>query len=141
NLIAEGFPENLEPVINMTFVSGAGQDCLENLECQLYYTKISFNNGINSFAWSPNSQEIAFAAQIDCASSDIYLYNIKNQLTQRVTNEIENIGFQLEWSPNGKKILYTTNLPSYSDVPEYLKIADITNIFLQNPEVIDGGFH
>lgn len=140
-LIAPGFPENLKPVIDNTYFPESEMGCLTKLECQIYYDEYAFSQGIYSFAWSPNSKEVAFAAQIDGPSSDIYIYNLESQSIRRLTNEIEHIGATLEWAPDGKKILYSNAIAAYSDLPEYIRIADPNNTSPQNSPIIDGGLH
>ncbi|MFN8380447.1 MAG: hypothetical protein U0V02_00820 [Anaerolineales bacterium] len=140
-LLAPGFPENLQPVIDSKLFPESEMDCLTRLECQIYYDKYTLFHGIYTFAWSPNSKEIAFTAQIDGPSSDIYIYNLENQSIRRVTNEIEHIGATLEWSPDGKKILYSSAITTYSDLPEYIRTADPNNMSPQNSPIIDGGIN
>jgi len=79
NLIAPNFPENLEPVVE-TMVLGDPPiydvNCFENMQCRRSLVQREFVSSIYSFDWAPDSQSIAFTAQIDGPSSDIYIYNL-----------------------------------------------------------------
>ena len=108
NLIAPNFPENLEPIVE-TMVLGDPPnyytDCFEDIDCRRSLVKREFVGSIYSFDWAPNSQSIAFTAQIDGPSSDIYIYSLADKTLQRLTNEIQNI-YWMDWAPSGKRILY-----------------------------------
>jgi len=76
NLIVVDFPQNLEPVTETTLVSEFDSECFNDITCKLNLVKSAFLSGIQSFAWAPNSQELAFAAQIDGQSSDFFIYSL-----------------------------------------------------------------
>jgi len=140
NLIASGYPENLEPLTELISFSEYDTDCANSLECKLRVIESGFRTGIYQFDWSPGSQEIAFAAQIDGPSSDLYIYNnVEENSIRRLTNEPENIGLMIDWAPNGEKILYssTESNMNYSFYP--LHIADTNLKSPQNPKIIDRG--
>lgn len=110
HLIASNFPENLEPVTETVQVLESDTDCFNNMSCKIELVESAFKSSIESFAWSPNSQEIVFAAQIDGPSSDIYIYKLADSSIRRLTNDLENI-YSIEWNPSGEKILYLNSLP------------------------------
>ena len=139
NLIAPGFPTNLEPVTKTIWFTEYDTDCSNNPTCRLHTVEISFREGIWRFDWSPDSQNIAFAAQIDGPSSDVYIYSIENRAIKRLTNELENIGLMISWAPNGEKILYTSSEPGTSYSYSYLHIADPKVNSIQNPKSVEGG--
>lgn len=82
------------------------------LEYQLTSSQMSFILGIKSLAWSPDGRFLAFAAQIGGPSSDLYLYDLEEDTMHRLSDEIYNI-FKVEWSPEGKWILYEDTIPSH----------------------------
>jgi hypothetical protein len=108
NLLAPGFPANVGPIIE-TMVLGDpphyDEDCFENIECRRILVQRELTNSLLIFDWSADSQSIAFTAQINGPSSDIYLYNIQAKTIRQLTNELQNI-YWLDWAPNGTKILY-----------------------------------
>jgi len=57
-----------------------------------------------SIAWSPDSQHLAFAGQMNGYSSDLYLYNIADGTIQQLSSGPEEVQW-IEWSPDGKWIL------------------------------------
>jgi hypothetical protein len=88
--------------------------------------------------WSPDSKHLAFAAQIDGHSSDIYVYDIENSTIRRATKDIENV-LRLEWSPKGDKILYENSIPGQIYIGASLHIADPYNPNAQDPSAIYAG--
>jgi Tol biopolymer transport system component len=108
NLLAQDFPANLEPIVE-TMVLGDppnyDSDCFQSMECRRSLVERELINSLFVFDWSPDSQSIAFTAQIDEPSSDIYVYSIQDKTIYQLTNEPQNI-YWLDWAPNGKRILY-----------------------------------
>ena len=108
NLLASDFPANLEPVIETMALGDPpiyDADCFQDIECRRSLVQNELTSSLFSFAWSPDSQSIAFIAQIDGASSDIYIYQRQDKTIRQLTNEPQNI-YWLDWAPNGQKILY-----------------------------------
>ena len=99
-LIAPGFPENLERV--KTSNPAEFEGCTEET-CRIHTLELAFREGIGSLAWSPNSQLLAFAAQID-----------------------ETI-YRLSWRPDSLGIFLLTSRYVY-----YLSIPDGTPVRLQD---------
>ena len=81
---------------------------------------------------------MAFAAQIDGPSSDIYIFDTESNSTRRLTDELENI-WSIDWSPNGEKILYESSILGDTYLSRYIHIADPNIKSLQHPKTIDGG--
>lgn len=113
NLLAPDFPANLEPIVE-TMVLGDPPiyhiDCFEDMECRRSLVERELTHSLFSLAWSPDSQFVAFTAQIDGASSDIYIYNIQDKTIRQLTNESLNI-YSMDWAPNGQRILYEISSP------------------------------
>jgi hypothetical protein len=59
----------------------------------------------DSFAWSPDSQNLAFIAARDGASADVYLCNLNTRSVTRLSYE-ESHANSLHWSPNGEYLQY-----------------------------------
>ena len=108
NLIAPRFPENMEPVTKVLRF-----DNCSNTECKTSLFRIGLIEGIKSLEWSPDSKLLAFSAQIDSFSSDIYVFSVGDKTVARITNEPENI-YRIFWSPSGEKILYDASIEGSS---------------------------
>jgi len=121
SLIAPNFPQNLEPAIKKLKFTG----CINNEDCKLHLFMFGLIEGL-ILAWSPDGKQLAFAAQIDGPSSDIYVFSIENKTILRLTNELENI-YSIDWSPNGKKIIYEASIEGIGFFPSTLwYLADFT---------------
>ena len=131
NLIAPGFPENLEPGTESMLFS-EGDECSQSMECRMTLLQRSFINGIYSFDWDPNGQSIAFAAQIDGPSSDLNIYDLENKVVYRITNDLPNIG-KIDWAPNGNKIMYANSVPGSLYAGRTIHLADPKNRNIQTP--------
>lgn len=134
-LIASGFPQNLEPLTRLLKFTDYDKDCALSIECKLNAVRLSFIDGIGTIKWHPNGKELVFAAQIEGYSSDIYIYNVESKTLYRLTKEEENI-HQINLSPDGKRILYTTSLRGgglYANIN--IRVAASESITVQNPPV------
>lgn len=139
NIIAPGFPENLEPVTETIYFTEYDTDCPNDPRCRLGIVQSAFQQGMwHSIDWSPDSKSLAFAAQIDGASSDIYIFSVENQSIRRLTNELENI-WEIDWSPIPEKILYKTSVPGTIYLSQSLYVVDVRIGSAQNPDAIDRG--
>lgn len=88
--------------------------------------------------WSPDSQSLAFAAQIDGPSSDVYIFNIEDKSIRRLVNDLENDWF-IDWSPTGEKILFQNSWAATDYSPIYFYVADPNIKSIQSPNAIFGG--
>ena len=134
-LISPGFPENLRSV--KVADPRLLIDC-ENESCHLDILKRTFTYTIKSLSWSPDSKYLAFSAQIDGPSSDVYIYSTIDNSIRQIVDDLENVGW-IEWSPNGSKILYTDLRPGAIYSETYIYIANPKDNNIQSPESIDGG--
>lgn len=112
NVISRDFPKNIGPLIeSMSQYDPAlyGKDCADT-KCRTARVKDELLSTAGLSRWSPDSQFLAFTAQIDGPSTDIYLYSMQDKTIRRLTDELQNVGW-LEWSPDGKRILYSSDIP------------------------------
>lgn len=141
NLISPGFPENLIPVTETMYFTEYDTKCANDLNCQLSQVQSAFTQSIVNGAaldWSPDSKFVAFAAQIDGPSSDIYIFSTEDYSIRRLTDDLENI-WSIDWSPDGRKILYENSIPGVIYLSRTIHIADPTIKSFQHPKAIDGG--
>lgn len=137
NLLASNFPENLEPIIDAMVLGDPpvyDSNCFESPDCRKSLVQRELVNSIYSFSWSPDSQFIAFTAQIDEPSSDIYIYSVEDATIRQLTHESENI-YWMDWAPNGKKILFEiSSTPGGGYEGRTLHITDLEGktIFVDN---------
>lgn len=60
----------------------------------------------DSFAWSPDGGQLAFAGMLEGPTSDLYVYDASTGRITRLTDESAQASRPL-WSPDGRVILYT----------------------------------
>ena len=117
-------PERYKPIDNMDWVRGS--------------VETDFKWTIYSVAWSPDSHYLAFGAQIDGNSSDVYLYDMKLETIQRVNDDIQNVS-RIEWSPDGNYIIFQNSIPSYVSTGSSLHIVMHGNETVKDPKSFQAG--
>jgi len=92
--------------------------------------------GIYASAWSPDGDTLAFSAQIDGLSSDVYLYDLETGLIQRAEDSLQNIT-KMRWSADGKKIIFEDSEPGfgYMGSPE-LYVIKYQKETVKDPELL-----
>ena len=134
-LITPGFPQNLAPV--KTSDAAELEGCTED-GCRMDLLELAVREGIRSVAWSPDSQSLAFAAQIDGPSSDVYIFDIEDRSIRRLVDDLENV-LQIDWAPDGERILYQNSTAGLTYLTAYIYVADPDQESPQSPAVIDSG--
>jgi hypothetical protein len=111
SLIQENYPDVLRALAEMMFKEHSNDDlnCLD-ADCWMLPVRNAFLAGIDEIAWSPDSRYLAFAAQIDDISSNLYIFDLETQTKTRMSNDVHSIG-AIRWSPGGDWILYTNTIP------------------------------
>lgn len=84
----------------------------EMLEAKLVLDSVAFS--INSYKWSPDGKKIAIEHQPDPLrntffKADISIYDIPSKTYKLLVNNLSYDGL-VDWSPDGKSILYQTSL-------------------------------
>lgn len=121
-IIAPGYPESLLTIkTSNTFTP---ESCIG--ECLIGIIDLQFIGGLESLSWSPNGKFLAFPAQINEGSSDVFIYSLENNSFRRLIEDNEIVS-SIHWSPDGKKILFINSIPDSDYSPRYLYIA--------NPEI------
>ncbi|MEP7135041.1 MAG: hypothetical protein ABI904_08915 [Chloroflexota bacterium] len=92
--------------------------------------------GIYASAWSPDGHTLAFSAQIDGTSSDVYLYDLETGQIQRAEDSLQNIT-NIRWSADGKKIIFEDGEPGfgYMGSPE-LYVINYQKETVKNPKLL-----
>lgn len=82
-------------------------DYLAEIPEDLWEDEILFSiqAGIRTFEWSPVRSVLAFVAQIDGPSTDLYVLDPTSPSPARITAGLQNVQ-RLEWSPNGEWIAH-----------------------------------
>jgi WD40 repeat protein len=95
SLLSHDYPNN--------FIQAARQ--LNQADITAVQLQNSFVCGImQSIAWSPDGQQLAFAGQMDGLSSDLYLYDLASQTIKRLSSGPQEVQM-IAWSPDGQWIL------------------------------------
>ena len=113
------YPETYKPIENHDWVSGS--------------VRSAFEWSIHSVSWSPDGRTLAFAAQIDGLSSDVYLYNLETDSIQQVENSIQSVS-SIDWSPDGKHIVFENSAPGYVYTGSSLYVVKPGNQIIDNPQ-------
>ncbi|GEM_PF-3022246 len=136
--IAEVMPENSDqkllelekqlPSIYPEFFSPA----------ELISVQLNFREGIRSVAWSPDSRYLAFAAQIDGLSSDVYIYDLEAQHIRRLNDDMLNVEW-ITWSPDGRYILFYNDIPRSNYSGRTLHVLEATASDVKDPKIYKSG--
>jgi hypothetical protein len=107
-LLSPDYPANFEKI------AGEIKDLQEFKEDTIGtivgYLRDSFLDGIRSAAWSPDGRYLAFAGEMDGPSSDLYAYDTVTRSIRRLSwgnrNLVANVGPAMQWSSDGRWIVY-----------------------------------
>jgi hypothetical protein len=67
--------------------------------------RIAAEYGICSFAWSPDGEQLAFAAILDGDSSDVYIFSLATETLHRISDDPAEVD-QIAWINDGKGVRY-----------------------------------
>ncbi|MBV6402702.1 MAG: Protein TolB [Anaerolineales bacterium] len=98
----------------------------------------AFTWSIHSVSWSPDGHRLAFAAQIDGISSDVYLFNLDMNTVEQIESSIQNIG-GINWSPDGQYIVFVNSEPGYVYTGSSLYAVQPNDRVIDNPKKLYGG--
>lgn len=113
NLLSPDFPDNIEPIlktIRPEDESLIGSDCYNDVQCLRQSVEFEVLFAAGDYEWSPDGRSLAFAAQIDGPSLDLYIYSMQDGTIRRLTDDLQNID-TFEWSPDGKRLFYVNDIP------------------------------
>jgi dipeptidyl aminopeptidase/acylaminoacyl peptidase len=102
---------------------------------------VTFHYGFPAYAWSPDGQYLAFSAQIDGPSSDLYLYVMKTGEIRRLTADDSRNIRAITWAPSGEGILFRNTIFNshikYGTVGSSLHFVTPDEQAIQNPKILD----
>jgi len=113
NMFSPGFPNNIEPILKTIRPEDEdlyGSDCYQDAECLRQSVEFEVSFAAGDYEWSPEGRFLAFAAQIDGPSLDLYLYSMQDGTIRRLTDDLQNID-TFAWSPDGKRLFYENDIP------------------------------
>lgn len=111
NIVIDGYKEKLNQVAEE--LKRLDPDWYKPLDGDEWVNQIVSNEffwSIYSVAWSPDSQSLAFAAQIDGLSSDVYVYELESEKITRVEDSLQSVSW-ITWSPDGNQIVFGNAIP------------------------------
>jgi tricorn protease-like protein len=81
---------------------------------------------------------LAFAAQIDGVSSDVYLYNLETGSVKQIESTIQNVS-NINWSPDGKYVAFENSEPGAIYTGASLYAIQPNDRVIDNPKRLYGG--
>jgi hypothetical protein len=138
NLISPNFPENIEPIVESMsqYDQSLYEDDCVSLECRSSLVKDELLSTVGISKWSPDGQFLAFSAQIDGPSTDIYVYSMQEKTIRRLTDDLQNVD-SMEWSPDGKRLLYANDIPGIPHTGRTFHVTDLEGrIFELSQEIL-----
>ncbi len=111
-LLPRNFPDNI--AVNAAQLRARDDEPMSDAELH-ESTWQAFKFNLGAYEWSPDGNQLAFSAAIDGPSSDLYLYNTRDNSVTRLTDGIEQVE-GIRWSPNGHWIWHSTISYAYCQV-------------------------
>jgi dipeptidyl aminopeptidase/acylaminoacyl peptidase len=98
------------------------------------------HGGAEDFVWNPNSESIVYVCKkkfgkdyAQSTNTDLYEYNIKNNVTNNLTEGMMGYDMNPSFSPNGRYIAYTSmKTDGFEADKNDLIIMDLSNKFKRN---------
>ncbi len=98
----------------------------------------AFQRSIDSVAWSPDGRTLAFAAQLNEISSDIYVYDLETGAIQQVEESLQSVLY-IRWSPDGKYIVFENNHASLIYTGSSLHAVKPGKQVIEEPQTLYSG--
>ncbi len=95
----------------------------------------AFQHGIHAAAWSPDGLMLAFAAQIDGISSDVYVYHLETGEIQQVEESLRSVS-SIKWSPDGRFILFRNADPGNTYGGETFHAVNVGKSVTEEPKTL-----
>lgn len=118
------YPDYYKPVDNQDWVLGSVYG--------------AFSWSIHSVSWSPDGYMLAFAAQIDGVSSDVYLYNLNTGALKQIESSLQSVS-NINWSPDGKYVVFENSVPGDTYTGASLYAVQPSDQVIDNPKGLYGG--
>jgi hypothetical protein len=94
-----------------------------------------FTTSLFTLSWAPDGSALAFAAQIDGNSSDVYVYDVGSGAIRRVEESLHSV-YEIRWSPDGKHIVYENAIPYRWGVAYFLYVIQAGAPPVSNPNAV-----
>ena len=116
SLLSSDYPGNFQTAAAQAMQ--ASPDLYKNLTTEQVANNmaVAFLGGIYNSGWSASSTYLAYTAETDGPTSDLYLYTPANGRTRRLSNDLEQVQW-LTWSSDNLHILFGTANEISSGVP------------------------
>lgn len=111
---------------------------VDNRDWVLDRVHVEFIWSIHSVGWSPDGRMLAFAAQIDGVSSDVYLYNLNTESVKQIESSIQSVS-KINWSPDGKYVVFENSIPGDTYTGTSLYAVQPSDRVIENPKRLYGG--
>lgn len=98
----------------------------------------AFQRSIDSVAWSPDGRTLAFAAQLNGISSDVYMYDLETGAIQQVEESLQSVSY-IRWSPDGKYIVFENDHASKIYTGSSLHAVKPVKQVIQEPQTLYSG--
>lgn len=134
DVVVDGYTTKLERLAeNLIKLDPQKYEIFESIDWIGNSVQRDFEWSIESLSWSPDSRALAFAAQIEGLSSDVYLYNIETGSIQQIENSVQSV-FSIKWSPDGKYIVFKDSEPGQVYTGLSLYAVKPNNQVVDNPK-------
>lgn len=94
---------------------------------------MAFWSNIFSHAWSPDNRQLAFAAQIDGDSPDVYTFDLETGAIQWVEDSLRSVA-NIQWSPTGEYIVFKNALLDMNYSPTSLHAVKVGEKVVKEPK-------
>ncbi len=113
NVLSPDFPDDVELILKTIRPEDEalyGSDCYHDIQCLRRLVEFETSLAAGEYEWSPDGKYLAFAAQVDGPSLDLYVYRVQDGTIRRLTDDLQNID-AFAWSPDGKRLFYANDIP------------------------------
>lgn len=139
DVVTDGYTEKLEQLAeNLKELNPDKYEPVDDFDWVLGSVESAFTWSIHSVSWSPDGHMLAFAAQIDGISSDVYLYNLDTGSVKQIESSIQNVS-NINWSPDGKYVVFENSEPGAVYTGASLYAVQPSDRVIENPKKLYGG--
>jgi WD40 repeat protein len=139
DVVTDGYTEKLEQLAeNLKELNPDKYEPVDDFDWVLGSVESAFTWSIHSMSWSPDGHMLAFAAQIDGISSDVYLHNLDTGSIKQIESSIQSVS-NINWSPDGKYVVFENSEPGAVYTGASLYAIQPSDRVIDNPKRLYGG--